>query len=103
MDSPRSLSEARGMPHLVCGQCQSVVVWPKELASEGKAAIAEIARRDSHGAAQLVESRYGLDQREGKALVVHVTRKPGACHRCSSPLEGEETLCSKCHAANLNW
>ena len=98
-----ALIEARGMPHLVCGQCQSVVVWPKDLATEAKAAIAGAVRDDAHGAAQVLESRYGLDQREGKALVVHVTRKPGTCHRCNSPLEGMETLCSKCHAANLNW
>jgi ribosomal protein L40E len=98
-----ALIEARGKPHLQCGQCQSVVVWPKNLPTEEKAAIAAAARRDAVAAARLVESRYGFDQREGKALVIHVTRKPGICHRCGSSLAGEETLCSKCHAANLNW
>jgi ribosomal protein L40E len=98
-----TLIEAGGRPHLVCGQCQTVVVWPKELASAAKAAIAGIARRDPHSAAELVESRYGLDLREGKALAVHVTRNPGICHRCNSPVAGGETLCSKCHAANLDW
>jgi len=98
-----ALIEARGRPHLLCGQCQTVVVWPEELATGAKAAIAVAVRRDPHSAAELVESRYGLDQREGRALVVHVTRKSGTCHRCGSSVAGEETLCSKCHAANLNW
>ena len=92
-----------GRPHLQCGQCQSVVVWPDGLGSAEKAAIAAAVRRDAVAAASMVESRYGFDEREGRALVVHVTRKPGTCHRCESRLEGEELLCSKCHAANLNW
>jgi hypothetical protein len=80
-----------------------VVVWPEALASAQKAAIATAARRDAVAAASMVESRYGFDEREGRALVVHITRKPGRCHRCEARLEGEELLCSKCHAANLNW
>jgi ribosomal protein L40E len=98
-----ALSEARGRSHLVCGQCQALVVWPKDLLAEAKAAIAQAARRDPPAAAQLLQSRYGLDLREGKTLVVHVTRTSGICHRCNSPLEGGETNCPKCHAANLNW
>ena len=97
------LIEARGRPHLQCGQCQSLVAWPKGLASAEKATIGAAVRRDAVAAASMLESRYGFDEREGRALVVHVTRKPGICHRCESPLEGEELLCSKCHAANLNW
>lgn len=95
--------ETRGRPHLQCGQCQTVVVWPKSLATEEKAAIAATARRDAVAGARMVESRYGFDEREGRALVVHLTRKPGSCHRCESPIGGDELLCPKCHAANLNW
>src|SRR5213593_2230627 len=97
-----ALIEARGRPHLTCGQCQTIVVWPGELATEAKASIAAAVRRDPVSAAQLVESRYGLDVREGKALVVHVTRSSGICHRCGSRVTHGETLCSKCHAANLD-
>jgi len=95
--------ETGGRPHLQCGQCQTVVVWPKGLATQEKAAIAAAARRDAVAGARMVESRYGFDEREGRALVVHLTRKPGSCHRCESPVEGDELLCPKCHAANLNW
>jgi len=90
-------------PHLTCGQCQSVVVWPGELGAKAKADIAELARRDPVRAAQLVERQYGLDEREGRALVVHVTRASGTCHRCESRVSHGETLCAKCHAANLDW
>jgi hypothetical protein len=95
--------ETGGRPHLRCGQCQIVVVWPKSLVTEEKAAIAAAARRDAVAGARMVESRYGFDEREGRALVVHLARKPGSCHRCESPIEGDELLCPKCHAANLNW
>ena len=98
-----ALIEAPGRPHLTCGQCQTVVVWPKDLARERKADIAKAVRRDPVGAARLVESEYGMDVREGKALVVHIARIAGACHRCNSKVIGLESLCSKCHAANLNW
>jgi len=50
----------------------------------------------------MVDARFGLDVGEGRALVVHVTRISGKCHRCSSAVAGE-TLCPKCHAANLDW
>lgn len=98
-----TLVEAHGRPHLQCGQCQTVVVWPKGLAGAEKAAIAVSVRRDAAAAAREVESRYGFDEREGRALVVHVTRTAGQCHRCGAALEGIELLCAKCHAANLNW
>jgi hypothetical protein len=79
------------------------VVWPGELSAKAKAEIAEVARRDAVRAAQLVERQYGLDEREGRALVVHVTRAAGTCHRCESRVSRGETLCAKCHAANLDW
>lgn len=97
------LTEARGRPHLTCGQCQTVVVWPGDLAGDVKAGIAQAARRDAVAAARAVEAKYGLDVREGKALVVHLTITPGKCHRCNSGVPHGETLCSKCHAANLDW
>jgi hypothetical protein len=97
------MSSKLARPHLQCGQCQSVVVWPEGLATAAKTRIAVAVRQDAVSAARLVESQYGFDPREGKALVVHIARKPGKCHRCESPLQGEELLCPKCHAANLNW
>jgi cell division inhibitor SulA len=95
--------ETGGRPHLQCGQCQTVVVWPKGLATEEKAAIAAAARRDAVAGARMVGSRYGFDERQARALVVHLTQIPGSCHRCESQLQGGELLCPKCYAANLNW
>ncbi|HEX9398037.1 MAG TPA: hypothetical protein VF943_14985 [Burkholderiales bacterium] len=94
---------AEERPHLICGQCQSVVIWPATVAPAEKAAVAAAARRDPTAAARMVESQYGFDEREGRALAVHVTRQPGTCHRCSAKITGAEVLCPKCHAANLNW
>jgi len=49
--------ETGGRPHLQCGQCQTVVVWPKGLATQEKATIAAAARRDAVAGARVVESR----------------------------------------------
>ena len=89
--------------HLVCGQCQAVVAWPASLAPADKAKVAAAARRDPAAAVKMVESQFGLDEREARALAVHITRPAGVCQRCSTAIAGAELLCPKCHAANLNW
>ena len=96
-------STAGPRPHLICGQCQALIAWPAGISPGDKARIAAAARRDPVAAARMVESKYGFDEREGRALAVHVTRKAGICHRCGSAVAGAEVQCPKCRAANLNW
>jgi len=99
----KSETSAAEKPHLVCGQCQAVVAWPAGIKPADKAAIAAAARGDPAAAARMVETRYGLDEREARALAVHITRPAGVCQRCRAPIAGAEVQCAKCHAANLNW
>ncbi len=45
----------------------------------------------------------GYDLKEAKALALHINDQ-GHCNRCDfDDLQGENVICPKCQAFNLNW
>jgi hypothetical protein len=41
---------------------------------------------------------------DAKATMLHVTRTPRVCHRCSHGLDGIGiTVCSRCRSLNFDW
>ena len=91
-----------GRPHLKCAKCRMFVIWPADLLPQTKATFAATVRNDSVSAMRYAESEWGLDYRESKVLVLHVTREPNACHKCGLPVAPGESTCS-CRSVNLNW
>jgi hypothetical protein len=54
-------------------------------------------------AAKLVHAELGLDLRETKALIYHITVMPGQCHRCHRSVQGDEPIGANCLSACINW
>jgi hypothetical protein len=98
-----ALIEANGRPHIVCGKCRGVVVWPHSLSPEQMAELAAITRADALDGAHFAARHLGLGPRESKALALHITKQRGRCHRCNRDVSGRESLCSFCRSANLDW
>ena len=79
------------------------VLWPSSLTDEQTSAFASLKRSSALEATRFAQEKFGLALTEAKALSYHITREPGVCHRCRSPLLGLESTCTKCHSANLDW
>ncbi len=78
------------------------VVWPDDLTDQTKASFAELVRSDPVKGMRFAEAQFGLDAREAKVLVLHITSAPGVCHKCGKPVVSGESLCS-CRSVNLDW
>jgi hypothetical protein len=102
MPIPR-LIEPRGRPHIECPRCRTCVVWPESLLPEQAAIFAKAVRASALEGANIAHTELGLDLRESKSLVFHVTKRRGFCHRCEAPVSGIESVCTKCRSANLDW
>jgi ribosomal protein L40E len=45
-----------------------------------------------------------LELGDAKAVVLHIPRELGVCHRCRAKLSQSGTLaCTKCRSLNLGW
>lgn len=91
-----------GRPYLHCTRCRMSVIWPTDMVLETKAAFASSVRDDIVRAMRNAESQFGLDSRESKVLVLHITREPNVCHKCKKSVVSGESICS-CKSVNLNW
>jgi hypothetical protein len=98
-----TLIEPNGRPYVACEKCRQNIVWPKSLSAEDKAIIANECRSGGLISIKLAASKFGFDLREGKALVFHITRERGKCHRCGAKVTGEISVCTNCRSANLDW
>jgi hypothetical protein len=94
--------EPQGRPHLQCAKCRMTVVWPDGLAEEAKAEFASIVRADSVRGIDFANTQFGLNHREAKVLVLHVTRESHQCHKCGKSVQGSESVCT-CRSVNLDW
>jgi hypothetical protein len=91
-----------GRPYMKCAKCRVAVVLPPERIASLESKFATVVRQDSVQAMRFAEAEFSLCARESKVLVLHVTREPGKCHRCSKPVHGRESVCS-CRSVNLDW
>jgi predicted Zn-ribbon and HTH transcriptional regulator len=88
-----------------CVRCGASFSIPIIGATE-QARIASLFRR-SRGpveAIRVLRELSGMDLRDAKGTMMHVTTTPHICHRCRGPLDGAvETTCPKCKSLNLDW
>ncbi|EDY18569.1 conserved hypothetical protein [Chthoniobacter flavus Ellin428] len=88
-----------------CPRCGASFSVPVIGASE-QAKIATAFRR-SRGrieAIRVLRELTGIDLRDAKGTLMHVTTTPNTCHRCGGPLDGSiETTCPLCKSLNLDW
>jgi hypothetical protein len=98
-----SLIEPKGRPYKVCGKCRTCIILPDSISEEDKHKVADLCHADQRmEAIRHLRMSCLPDLREAKAIVIHVTGAKGICHRCRSPLKGNET-CPKCKSLNLDW
>ncbi len=89
-------------------QCNRCGAWWGDRVEVGPALMTEVAdlvRGDEPlKAMKRLCDQAGTSLAEAKVLVHHVTREPGHCHRCRTPLPRlEQTECGHCRASNLDW
>ena len=87
-----------------CRSCDGEFIVPILSASD-QLRVAEVARTGrSIEAMNLLRQFAGLELRDAKGVVMHVTRFPNVCHRCNGALPGSgQTECVKCGSLNFDW
>ena len=87
-----------------CHRCRVSFPLPRISEAE-RARLVSAVRAGQHvETIQLLRELAGFDLRDGKAVEVHITRRPGICVRCRTPLPSRgQTECPKCGSLNLDW
>jgi Zn finger protein HypA/HybF involved in hydrogenase expression len=88
---------------VICPRCNATISWPSLLTDEMKSQIAMEVRSEGLPAIRGTMSKLGLGLSESKALLFHITRVRGQCHRCKQALTTEALVCERCKSANLDW
>ena len=98
-------TDNRARRSVFCAKCKVAVTWPASLSTDDKSRIAAEIRRSPSEAQKLLVAQFGFTMQEAKALVLHVTRGTGVCHRCRHPLPflKDAMICKNCRSANLDW
>ncbi|MEZ5427197.1 MAG: hypothetical protein R2747_13085 [Pyrinomonadaceae bacterium] len=85
-----------------CRKCFPIDV-PDDWTDEKKAEVASLTRKTSPIFAIQYFRPIGMDLRQAKGIALHVTRKKGVCHGCTTELIEYEGQCPKCKRLNLDW
>ena len=88
---------------LICPRCKASISWPAQITSEAREQIAAEVRSMGLRAIHGIGASAGLGLAEAKALLFHITRIRGQCHRCGRDLTAGATICQHCQSANLDW
>lgn len=93
------------MPPVTCPKCGATFEVPGNAPEGLKYAVVDHWRNGRFGAAMdLLIKELTLDVRSAKAIIYHLPRTPGKCHRCKRAIDSQEvTCCSNCRSINLNW
>ena len=89
------------MPILECRKCLPIHV-PDDWTEDRKLEVAGLVRK--FGPLQAI-GRFrapGLDLKQAKGIVLHVSPEKGIC-RCQAELSEYEGKCPKCGRLNLDW
>ena len=77
--------------------------WPRSFGDAEKADVAAGLRARTVREVSRLHDECGWGLADGKALLFHLTRPRGQCHRCSRLVEGAVSLCGFCDSLNLDW
>jgi hypothetical protein len=94
--------EAPFNPSLFCKKCKSFILLLSDHNESLKNEFANISRKDPIAGIEFAVSRFFVDQREAKRLVLHLSVESGHCHRCKKLLFAREFVCS-CRSLTLDW
>jgi RNase P subunit RPR2 len=89
-----------------CGSCGTSFAVPDAL-GELRERFAQLARSGrAIEAIRDIRIATGLGLLDAKGVHLHLTRKRGFCHRCSTALPNGDTgiaVCARCKSLNLDW
>ena len=88
---------------LICPRCKAAISWPSQITSEAQVQIAAEVRSMGLRAVDGIRASTGIGLAEAKALLFHITRIKGQCHRCRRDLTAGVSICQHCQSANLDW
>jgi hypothetical protein len=88
-----------------CKKCKAAIDVPSGLKVGVKDEVTSLRRQNRSALAiNSLRAKARLPLAEAKAIVLHVTQDKGLCHRCGEVLSrGEESVCIRCGAVNLDW
>ena len=88
-----------------CERCGAAWSMGSLLSDSVQRAVAEIVHSGQIIPAVRRLTSEGIDLKDSKAIVSHLCRTSGKCHRCGADLveKTEVENCHKCKSLNLNW
>jgi hypothetical protein len=88
-----------------CDRCGATWLSPEGLDPIAAHEIASLVRGgDRIAAIRRLRAATGLELRDAKAVVMHVTPRPGQCQRCGAVLAaGGGVACPGCGSLNYDW
>ena len=93
----------REVEHFNCLKCGAQWTQPVGMSAAITHEAATLIRRQQPiRATKLLRDSYDLSLRDAKAVMLHVSRESGKCHRCDSTL-GDSVQCETCTALVLDW
>jgi ribosomal protein L40E len=87
-----------------CRRCKASFEFPA-LSDSDRVRIVDLVRRGPRfGAMQLLHRITGIELRDAKGVVMHMTLQLGICHRCHRPLPSSRQIeCPKCDSLYFDW
>jgi hypothetical protein len=88
-----------------CDRCGATWPDPESIAPAARREVAALIRGGGPiPAIRRLREMTGLGLRDAKAVVHHITRTPGQCHRCGMALDaGLGATCPRCRSLNYDW
>jgi hypothetical protein len=98
-------TKTRARRTVSCAKCAARITWPGSLSTADKSMIAAEIRRSPLAGHTLLVDQFGFTNEQAKALMPHLMRASGVCHRCRHPLSllTEVMTCKNCRSTNLAW
>jgi hypothetical protein len=90
---------------VTCGRCGASWATPGDTEGSAWAEVTKLARRQQTvEAIKSLRQHFGLDLKDAKGVLLHVSLRPGVCHRCGATLAGGGlTACPGCGSLNYDY
>jgi hypothetical protein len=92
-----------GRMHVVCPQCQALVLLCDSLSRTDRQRIAREAKGSPAAAMESLKTTLPCGEAEAKAIVLHLRRDDTQCHHCEAEVPRGALLCANCLSVNLDW
>lgn len=92
-----------GRSHVVCPQCNALVLLCDSLSRSDRHKVAVEAIGSPAAAIETLTTMLPCGGREAKAIVMHLRRADEGCRHCGTEMPRGALLCANCLSVNLDW